>query len=207
MLKLKLQYFGHMMRWADSLEKTLMLGKIEDRRKRGQQRMRWLDGITNSMEWVWVDSRSWQWTGRPGVLQSTGSQRVGHDWVTELYWTELSNQIIDWGRISLFQLIFQLTDETEIIKIRISAFFKPSEWLDIGINHHQWLLTSPQGKQPDASYRSAQHLFALTTGSVWSSCQFPGTREDREYVEIHHECAISRIQTGKPCWSKDADKM
>ena len=50
MLKLKLQYFGHLMRRADSLEKTLMLGKIEGGRRRGQQRMRWLDGITNSMD-------------------------------------------------------------------------------------------------------------------------------------------------------------
>ena len=50
MLKLKLQYFGHLMQRTDSLEKTLMLGKIEDRRKRGQQRMRWLDGITDSMD-------------------------------------------------------------------------------------------------------------------------------------------------------------
>ena len=50
MLKLKLQYFGHLMRRADSFEKTLMLGKIEDRRRRGQERMRWLDGITNSMD-------------------------------------------------------------------------------------------------------------------------------------------------------------
>ena len=50
MLKLKLQYFGHLMRRADSLEKTLMLGKIEDRRRRGRQRMKWLDGITDSMD-------------------------------------------------------------------------------------------------------------------------------------------------------------
>ena len=52
MLKLKLQYFGHLMRRADSFEKTLMLGKIEDRRRRGQQRMRWLDGITDSMDMI-----------------------------------------------------------------------------------------------------------------------------------------------------------
>ena len=58
MLKLKLQYFSHLMRRADSFEKTLMLGKIEGRRRKGQQRMRWLDGITDSVRWVWVKS-SW----------------------------------------------------------------------------------------------------------------------------------------------------
>ena len=79
MLKLILQYFGHLMRRADSLEKTLMLGKIGGRRRRGRQRMRWLDGIMDSMEWVWVDSGSWCWTGRPGMLRFIGSQRVGHD--------------------------------------------------------------------------------------------------------------------------------
>ena len=84
MLKLKLQYFGHLMWRPDSFEKTLMLGKIEGRR-RGWQRMRWLDSITDLMDMgVWVDSRSWWWTGRPGVLQLTGSQRVRHDWATEL---------------------------------------------------------------------------------------------------------------------------
>ena len=85
-LMLKFQYFGHLMRRPDSMEKTLMLGKTEGGRRRGQQRMRWLDGITNSMTWVWVNSGSWWQTGRPGVLQSMGLQRVGCDWATELNW-------------------------------------------------------------------------------------------------------------------------
>ena len=86
MLKLKLQYFGHLMWRVDLLEKTLMLGGIGGRRRRGQQRMRWLVGITDSMDMGRVDSRSWWWTGKPGVLQFMGSQRVRHDWATELNW-------------------------------------------------------------------------------------------------------------------------
>ena len=88
MLKLKLQYFGHLMRRADSLEKTLMLGKIEGGRKRGQQRIRyWMPSLT-LWTWIWVNSSSGWWTGKPGVLQSMGLHRVGHDWATELNWTE-----------------------------------------------------------------------------------------------------------------------
>ena len=83
MLKLKIQYFGHLMRTDNSLEKSLMLGKIEGRRRRGRQRKRWLDGITDAMNmnlsklWELVMDR------KPGVLQSMGSQRVGHDCATE----------------------------------------------------------------------------------------------------------------------------
>ena len=87
MLKLKLQYLGHLMWRADSFEKTLILEKIEDRRKRGRQRIRWLDGITDSMGMslggLWV----WWWTGRPCVQRFMELQRVRHDWVTELNWT------------------------------------------------------------------------------------------------------------------------
>ena len=88
MLKLKLQYSGHLMRRVDSLEKTLMLvgiGAGEEGDDRGWDG--WMASPTR-WTWVWVNSGSWWWTGRPGVLRFIGSQRIGHDWVTELNWTE-----------------------------------------------------------------------------------------------------------------------
>ena len=86
MLKLKLQYFGHLMPRTDSLEKTLVLWKIKLRWRRWQQRMRWLDSIIDSQTWVWASCGSWWWTGRPDVLHSMGLQRVRHNWATELNW-------------------------------------------------------------------------------------------------------------------------
>ena len=78
-MKLKLLYFGHLMRRTDSLGKTLMLGKIEDSRRRGWQRMRWLDASPTWWTWAWASSVSSWRTGKPAVLQSMGSQRVGQD--------------------------------------------------------------------------------------------------------------------------------
>ena len=87
MLKLKLQYFSHLMWRTDSLEKTLMLGKIEGRRRRGWQRMRWLDGITNSMDMSLSKLQELVMERKPCVLQSMGSQRV--NMTEQLNWTEL----------------------------------------------------------------------------------------------------------------------
>ena len=86
MLKLKLRYFGHLMGRADSLEKTLMLGKIEGRR-RGDDR-RWDGWMASPTQWtwVWVNSRSWWWTERPGMLRFMWSHKVRHDWEIEQNW-------------------------------------------------------------------------------------------------------------------------
>ena len=94
MLKLKLQYFGHLVWTDDSLEKSLMLGKIEGRKSRGCRRMRWLDSITDAMNMNLANSRRWWRTGKPGVLQSMGSQRVGHDWATE--WQQQQRKQLKW---------------------------------------------------------------------------------------------------------------
>ena len=93
-LKLKLQSFGPLMQTTDSLEKTLMLGK-NWRQEKGMTEDE-MSSLTQ-WTWVWVNSGSWWWTGRPGMLQSMGSQRVGHSWATELNWTAL-NFLLGWSQ-------------------------------------------------------------------------------------------------------------
>ena len=82
MLKLQLQSFGHLMQRTDSFEKTLMLGNIEGRRRDDREWDGWMASPTQC-KWVWANSVRWWRTGKPGTLQSMGSQRVGHDWETE----------------------------------------------------------------------------------------------------------------------------
>ena len=94
MLKLKLQYFGHLMWRVDSLEKTLMLGGIGGRRRKGQQRMRWLDDITDLIDVSLSELRELVMDREAWRAAVHGVAKVGHDWVTELNWTELSQNIL-----------------------------------------------------------------------------------------------------------------
>ena len=115
--------FGHVMWRTDSFEKTLMLGKIEAAGEEGDDRGwdGWMASPTQWM-WVWVSSGSWWWTGKPGVLQSLGSQRVRHDWVTELNWTESPEPVND---ILFRKRVF--ADVVKNFKIRRSSWII---WLD-----------------------------------------------------------------------------
>ena len=101
MLRLKLQYFGLLMRRVDSWEKTLMLGGIGAGGK-GDNRGwdGWMASLTQ-WTWVWVNSGSWWWTGRTGVLRFMGSQRIGHNWATELNWTAFWTPFVDYEGYSI----------------------------------------------------------------------------------------------------------
>ena len=124
LLKLKLQYFGDLMWKANLLEKTLMLGKIEGKRRRGWQR--WDGWMTSPTQWTWVwtnSGRQWR-TGKPGVLQSTGSQRVRHDLVTEQQQKDLIYMVCFLSpALTMFSTLFLSKDgqEPETIFCRNSS--------------------------------------------------------------------------------------
>ena len=127
MLKLKLQPFGHLMWRTDSLEKTLTLRKFEGRRRRGRQRMRWLDDIIDSMDMSLSRLQDWWWTGKPGVLQSMGLHRVGHDWVTELTNTGVGCHFLLWG------IFPSRGPKAHLLHWRVNSLPPESPWKHCGV--------------------------------------------------------------------------
>ena len=145
---LKLQYFGHLMQRADSLGKTLMLGGIGGRRRRGTQRMNGCMASPTRWTSVWVNSGSWWWTGKPGVLRFMRLQRVGQDWENELNWTELKGCreviFIRWRKILFvyFWRLFWLLCGTHVARCDFKNLLKlvyVNFWTeDFEISDYNW---------------------------------------------------------------------
>ena len=146
MLRLKLQYFGHLMQRVDSLEKTLMLGGIRGRRRRGRHRMRCWMASPTQWTWVWVNSGSWWWTGRPGVLRFMGSQRVGHDWATEVNWKQ-PLQYNSWQFLTIIILKFLFN----------------------GVHRIKFLKNKRENFKSFLKFWNIFHLFSQSNPKVWDN--------------------------------------
>ena len=144
-------------------KKILMLGRIEGRRRRGQQRMRRLDGITNSIDMGLGELHKWWWTGRPGVLQFMGLQRVGHDWATELnpfiFW------LLHWNPCKW-------------------AKFASPKYLDV-------IISSWKQSKPKRLRKNFDHLPSCLKN--WDRGPLPGTEWSEQSAEISAEYVQSMV--------------
>ena len=185
LLKLKLQYFDHLMWRIDSLEKTLMLGKIESRRRRGQQKMRWLDGITNSIDL----SLSWWWTGKPGVLQSMGLQTVGQNWANEMYW-------IFYHIYLRAVLVAQTVNNLLAMQETLVRSWQPTRY---GNPRGIWNLKHCWQNYSLVAYMT-NAACCITEASLWVPLQLGYT------VPVHPDCHLkslhpsSSVEEGSPQW-------
>ena len=144
MLNLRLQYLGQLMRRAVSFEKTLILGKIEGRRRRGNRGWDCWMASSTQWTWVWVDSGSWWWAGRPGMLKSMGSQRVGPDWATELNWTENTHtHTHSHTHTSIYLITF--TDHSLVMVKRLSKLNESISML-CGTTQDGWVIVNSSHK-------------------------------------------------------------
>ena len=173
MLKLKLQYFGCLMQRTDSLEKTLILGKIEGGRRRGGQRMRWLDGITDLMDLSLSKLRDLVTDREAGVLQAMGSQRVGRNWATELNWLNTSWVLWDLLPFPVAQRV--------CTQVTLRPSFSLSTWFQSRVK-----LTKACQSPPSLGFPRQEH---------WSGSPFP-TPGDRPNPGITSSPLVSPALAG-----------
>ena len=199
MLKLKLKYSGHLMQTVSSLEKILILGKIEGRKRRGWQRMRQLDGIIESMDMSLSKFKEIVKDRKPSLLQFMGSQRTGQDWVSE-QWTTISSQPQTSSvlRFKVCSFIFKLQTQWGNISVHFSCSVMSDSLWPLGLQHTRLPCLSPTPGACSNSYPSSQWCHPTTSSSVtpFPSCLQSSQHQGLfQWVSSSHQVAkLSKLQ-------------